>query len=285
MADSSDAKPIDAVHGPEGLDASTLQGLPSDAVNRIQGFTDGLDATTATVFCDVPLLPPMDMSYDYSYFTRYDVASRLVEVGFNLFVGIGREYLRGVPKPRQFDSLLYEAQERIIDYTRNRLIEIVTGKTVEKWTNSRTPTESELNHSELWNQCEKVSRELRDKTHPIANRLKAEARERNMGFVRHPDMDYIGDDASAPVEPLPEPAADSEDYKDRRLMVDSYIKEVFQATGKKIVYADVWRAAGDHERTEFGRWLNYFYEKHEKKTNQAAHNRFMLVLRTKPHLK
>jgi hypothetical protein len=83
-----------------------------------------------------------------------------------------------------------------------------------------------------------------------------------------------------------EPAA-AEGLRDRERLVDAYIDEVFQKTGKTkmISGADIWKAAGDKDRTEFERWKNHYYERHGKKTNQAAHDRFIRVLREKPHLK
>jgi hypothetical protein len=72
---------------------------------------------------------------------------------------------------------------------------------------------------------------------------------------------------------------------DRRAAVDTYIEEVFKATGKRITRTDIWKSVGDKTRAEFERWESYWYEKHHKKGNKAAHRRFTRVLNEKPHVK
>lgn len=110
-----------------------------------------------------------------------------------------------------------------------------------------------------------------------------EAWERHAEALQHAIDDE--DIPTDPVESIPEPTPGSKDYQDRRLMVDFYRGEVLQATGKKLTYAAYRKSAGDKkDRTEFDRWISYYYEKHGKKTNLEAHRRFMDVLRRRPHL-
>jgi hypothetical protein len=72
---------------------------------------------------------------------------------------------------------------------------------------------------------------------------------------------------------------------DRRAAVDAYIEEVFKATGKHMTRTDLWTGAGDNSRAEFERWESRWYEKHGKKPNKAANQRFSRILIEKPHLK
>lgn len=73
--------------------------------------------------------------------------------------------------------------------------------------------------------------------------------------------------------------------EDRRVAVDAYIAEVLQKTGKRITRTDIWKKAGDKSRTEFERWESRWYERHNRKPNQAANRRFAKILTEKPHLK
>ena len=69
--------------------------------------------------------------------------------------------------------------------------------------------------------------------------------------------------------------------ENRRAMVDAYIDEVFNETGKRITRTDIWRAVRYKSRTEFERW-----ERNDKnKPNKTAHERFTRLLQEKPHLK
>jgi hypothetical protein len=71
----------------------------------------------------------------------------------------------------------------------------------------------------------------------------------------------------------------------RRAAVDSYIEEVFKATGRRITRTEIWKKAGDKSRTEFERWESLWYEKKHRKPNGAANRRFTQILTNKPHIK
>ena len=71
---------------------------------------------------------------------------------------------------------------------------------------------------------------------------------------------------------------------DRRAWVDTYIEEVFKKTGKRITRTAIWKKAGDKSRAEFERWESFWYEKRNRKPNQAANQRFTQILIEKPHL-
>jgi hypothetical protein len=68
---------------------------------------------------------------------------------------------------------------------------------------------------------------------------------------------------------------------DRRAMVDAYIEEVLQKTGKRITKTVIWKKAGYKRRTEFERWER----QDPKRPNRTAHEKFMKILTEKPHLK
>lgn len=67
----------------------------------------------------------------------------------------------------------------------------------------------------------------------------------------------------------------------RRALVNRYIQEVLQKTGKRITRKDIWKTAGYHSRTEFERWER----QDAKRPNSTAHVNFMRVLSEKTHLK
>ena len=69
--------------------------------------------------------------------------------------------------------------------------------------------------------------------------------------------------------------------EDRRAMVNAYIAEVLDKTGKRITRKDIWRKAGYNSRTEFERWER----KDAARPNRAAAEAFNRILREKPHLK
>ena len=68
--------------------------------------------------------------------------------------------------------------------------------------------------------------------------------------------------------------------KVNKARVDAYIREVFDATGRKLTRKDFWQAAGYKHRTEFQRW-----QANSESSTRAARENFERVLRTKPHLK
>jgi len=69
--------------------------------------------------------------------------------------------------------------------------------------------------------------------------------------------------------------------EDRHKMVDAYIAEVLDKTGKRITRTAIWRKAGYKSRTEFERWQR----QDPKRLNPSAADAFNRVLREKPHLK
>jgi hypothetical protein len=75
--------------------------------------------------------------------------------------------------------------------------------------------------------------------------------------------------------------SDLHDEVSRRAAVDDYIRKVREKTGKKISRADIWRAAGYTEATEFERWQG-----NKPKQSKGANERFIRVLfKERPHLK
>ena len=72
---------------------------------------------------------------------------------------------------------------------------------------------------------------------------------------------------------------------DRQQTVDGYISEVLRIAKKRLTRADLWKSQHYKTRTEFERWESYWYERRQKRPNQAAHERFTRMLREKPHLK
>jgi hypothetical protein len=66
----------------------------------------------------------------------------------------------------------------------------------------------------------------------------------------------------------------------QRQVVDAYIEEVLQMTGKHITRTDIWKSARYKTRTEFERW-----ERDSPRATKTAHERFSRILREKPHLK
>jgi hypothetical protein len=69
--------------------------------------------------------------------------------------------------------------------------------------------------------------------------------------------------------------------EDHRAMVNTYIAEVLDKTGKRITRKDIWRKAGYKSRTEFERWER----QDAARPNRAAAEAFNRILREKPHLK
>ena len=69
---------------------------------------------------------------------------------------------------------------------------------------------------------------------------------------------------------------------DRQKAVDAYIEEVSKK--KRITRTDIWKSARYKTRTEFERWESYWYEKHGRKPNKTADERFTGILTEKPHL-
>jgi hypothetical protein len=67
---------------------------------------------------------------------------------------------------------------------------------------------------------------------------------------------------------------------ERRKAVEAYIDEVFEKTGERITKIDFLRSAGYRNRTEFQRW-----QRNDPKTTKIANERFIRVLKGKPHLK
>jgi hypothetical protein len=67
---------------------------------------------------------------------------------------------------------------------------------------------------------------------------------------------------------------------ERRRAVDDYIAEVLKKTGKRITRTDFWKAARYKTRTEFERW-----QRNDPRTTRTANERFIRLLREKPHLK
>jgi hypothetical protein len=69
---------------------------------------------------------------------------------------------------------------------------------------------------------------------------------------------------------------------DRRALVQAYIRQVLEKTGKRITKKDIWSRAGDTSRSEFERWER----KDPKNPNRAADERFTrLLTEEKPHLR
>jgi len=68
---------------------------------------------------------------------------------------------------------------------------------------------------------------------------------------------------------------------DRVALVDAYINEVEEKTGRKITRTDIWKKARYKSRTEFERW-----ERNDaKRPNKVANERFTDILHDKPHLR
>jgi len=74
--------------------------------------------------------------------------------------------------------------------------------------------------------------------------------------------------------------ANDDEPVSRRPAVDSYIDEVFRATGKRITKTIIWKGFGYKTRTEFERW-----QRDDPRATKIAHARFNSVLTQKPHLK
>jgi hypothetical protein len=74
--------------------------------------------------------------------------------------------------------------------------------------------------------------------------------------------------------------AQGQNEKDRHAMVDAYLAEVLDRTGKRITRKDFWKAAGYSNATEFERW-----QRDDPKANISAGQNFKRILETKPHLK
>lgn len=68
---------------------------------------------------------------------------------------------------------------------------------------------------------------------------------------------------------------------DRRALVDAYIEEVFQKTGRRITRTTIWKSAGYKSRSEFERWER----RDVRRQNKSADNNFRRILEDKPHLK
>jgi hypothetical protein len=85
----------------------------------------------------------------------------------------------------------------------------------------------------------------------------------------------------------PSPDADvSNGCTDRRALVEAYVAEVFQNTGKRITRTEIWKQARYKSRAEFERWESYWYEKRGGKTNKSADRQFThLLTEQKRHLK
>jgi len=80
-----------------------------------------------------------------------------------------------------------------------------------------------------------------------------------------------------------EPAAKSEPVKTHRELVDDYIAEVFEKTGRSINREEIWRKAKYQRPREFEYWQ---FQDPKRKQNRTAHQRFMNLLTVeKPHLK
>jgi hypothetical protein len=68
---------------------------------------------------------------------------------------------------------------------------------------------------------------------------------------------------------------------DRRAMINAYIQEVLEKTGKRITRKHIWSKAGYTTRTEFERW-----ERRDRRySNRSADETFTRILREKPHLR
>ncbi len=80
---------------------------------------------------------------------------------------------------------------------------------------------------------------------------------------------------------LQEPESNLSSATARRDLVDNYIDEVFERTGKQITRKDIWSAAKYKTRTEFEKWQRA----DKKKVNACAAENIMRVLQQKPHLK
>lgn len=85
-----------------------------------------------------------------------------------------------------------------------------------------------------------------------------------------------------PAQDQPGSFARSETVKstNRRALVDEYITEVLQKTGKRINRTGVWKKAGYSTRTEFERW-----QRQDHRATKTADENFTRILREKPHLK
>lgn len=65
-----------------------------------------------------------------------------------------------------------------------------------------------------------------------------------------------------------------------REMVNEYIDEVYQKTGKRLLKKNIWQMARYKTRSEFERW-----EREDPRATRTARERFTRILTEKPHLK
>lgn len=87
-------------------------------------------------------------------------------------------------------------------------------------------------------------------------------------------------EGESPRLPVVAPKGANGNGADRRALVDAYIAEVFEKTGKRITRTDIWKHARYRSRTEFERW-----ERGDHRATKTAHERFTGILTEKPHLK
>src|ERR1035437_401497 len=222
MADSSDAKPMDAVRGPEVLDLTTLQGLSPEAIERLESLRveHELDIRwhcTSRPHIDIatsisnrfrainPTLSDADLDKFFGW-NDDGLVELVTNTAVALFKAIAQEYALAIGDPLQFEPVLDEVLERVTNYAQNRLIEVTTGKSIGKWTKSATPTENEVGNSTLWDQIEIVRGRFGVQVYGILNDLKREAWERRAEVLHCRPYDML------PVPPDPvEPGPDNND--------------------------------------------------------------------------
>jgi hypothetical protein len=86
-----------------------------------------------------------------------------------------------------------------------------------------------------------------------------------------------------PAAEASEAIAKSEPVKTNRELVNAYIAEVYEKTGRSINREEIWRKAGYKRPREFEYWQS---QDPRRKPNRTAHQCFMnLLIVEKPHLK
>jgi hypothetical protein len=86
------------------------------------------------------------------------------------------------------------------------------------------------------------------------------------------------------TEPEPTPStrvvARNEEADRRRALVDAFIEQELNRTGKRITKTTIWKRVGYRNRTEFERWM-----RNDPKATKTAADRFTRLLREKSPLK
>jgi hypothetical protein len=140
------------------------------------------------------------------------------------------------------------------------------------WTNRLEVEARELEYKNT-----AAARPPRAASFPFArSTTKAAVENRNPGqrtyLLRATDQNTMTDANGTRKKPKP---------TEHRAMVEAYIEEVYDKTGERITKTALWKAARYKTRTEFER----FERQDLKRPNKAANERFLRILREKPHLK